>query len=138
MQIFLPYSSPFLTAKILDKKRLNKQIIECKQIIKAIKGESNAWKNHPVVLMYKNHLDWLNYYMKSLFFYKNGDTISSFLYSKLADNIIPEFICEVYCNNFKKRLYTKDPIKYELFKQYGKSYENWYYVNNNWLVYSQK
>ena len=36
MQVFLPYSNPFLTAKTLDTKRLNKQII------KAIKGE--RWK----------------------------------------------------------------------------------------------
>ena len=28
MQIFLSYASPYLTAKILDKRRLHKQIIE--------------------------------------------------------------------------------------------------------------
>ena len=40
MQVFI-IGTPFETAKSLDKKRLNKQIIECKQILKAIDGESN-------------------------------------------------------------------------------------------------
>ena len=48
MQIFI-IGSPFETAQALDKRRLNKQIIECRQIMKAINGESEAWANHPCV-----------------------------------------------------------------------------------------
>ena len=38
MQVFTPYKEPILCAQVLDKKRLNKQIIECQQIIRAIEG----------------------------------------------------------------------------------------------------
>lgn len=41
MQIFI-VGSILETAKALDKRRLNKQIIECKQILAAIDGESTA------------------------------------------------------------------------------------------------
>lgn len=41
MQVFTPYPEPFKTADCLDSRRLNKQIIECRQILAAIKGESN-------------------------------------------------------------------------------------------------
>ena len=36
MQIFIPYPSPIDVAKCLDPRRLNKQILECDQIMKAI------------------------------------------------------------------------------------------------------
>ena len=51
MQVFI-VGNPLETAMILDSRRLNKQIIETEQIIKAITGESKAWNNHPVVKPY--------------------------------------------------------------------------------------
>lgn len=47
MQIFIT-GSPLETAEALDARRLNKQIIECRQILAAIDGTSKAWSNHPV------------------------------------------------------------------------------------------
>lgn len=55
MQTFLPYPSFTKSAKSLDNKRLNKQIVECYQILKAINGETKGWKNHPAVLMWKGY-----------------------------------------------------------------------------------
>ena len=52
MQIFLPYKDVFETAKCLDNRRLNKQIIECRQILDAIDENSKASCNHPIVKMY--------------------------------------------------------------------------------------
>ena len=62
MQVFVPYPSPIDVAKCLDPKRLRKQIIECDQILKAIYGQSEAWKNHPVVKMYRPHAQFLAAY----------------------------------------------------------------------------
>ena len=59
MQIFLPYKDIFKTAECFDNRRLNKQIIECQQILDAIDG-STSWCNHPIVKMYKEHY----YYFK--------------------------------------------------------------------------
>lgn len=71
MQVFI-VGSPFETAKALDKRRLNKQIIECGQILDAISGETKAWIKHPCVKMYFNHVKWLEWYTSCLAYYKNG------------------------------------------------------------------
>src|SRR5574338_1334563 len=55
MQTFLPYTSFELTAKCLDYRRLGKQRVETKQILAALAGETNAWKNHPAVKMWRGH-----------------------------------------------------------------------------------
>ena len=70
MQVFLPYNNILKIANCLDKKRLNKQIIECKQIIKAIKGETKTWANHPICKMYKDDLDFLGMYLGVLGLYQ--------------------------------------------------------------------
>lgn len=52
MQTFLPFSTPADCAEVLDNKRLNKQILECYQILKVISTNGKAWRNHPAVLMW--------------------------------------------------------------------------------------
>lgn len=72
MQVFVPYPEPIKVAQCLDAKRLNKQIIECRQILDAIDGTGKGWFNHPVVKMYKPYRDWLFYYMNCLDCYQKG------------------------------------------------------------------
>lgn len=55
MQTFLPYASFKRTAKVLDLKRLGKQRVEAYQIFRTLIGESEGWKNHPAVLMWKGY-----------------------------------------------------------------------------------
>lgn len=71
MQIFLPYTNIIKVAQCLDKRRLHKQIVECDQILKAIKGESEAWKNHPIVKMYSNDYAFIKLYQSILQRYWN-------------------------------------------------------------------
>lgn len=67
---FLPFADFAKSAKVLDGKRLNKQVTEAKQIIEIIvklqdQTKTNrkiAWSGHPAVLMWKDHLDLLKYY----------------------------------------------------------------------------
>lgn len=47
MQTFLPYSDFALCAKVLDNKRLGKQIVECRQIMQCLLGLREGWRNHP-------------------------------------------------------------------------------------------
>jgi hypothetical protein len=54
MQTFLPTHNFKDCAKILDSKRLNKQILECSQIFKALTKQSIHWANHPTVLMWQS------------------------------------------------------------------------------------
>lgn len=62
MQVFLPFSSFSKCARVLDRQRLGKQRVECKQILMALRGETKAWANHPVVKAWRGHEDALARY----------------------------------------------------------------------------
>lgn len=68
MQTFLPYSDFLESAKVLDKRRCWKQVVEAKQIIQVLtKLEENPqekvpWMNHPAVRMWEGYLDALKVY----------------------------------------------------------------------------
>ena len=70
MNIFLPYENDIgASVQSLDDVRLNKQILECYQLvqncIKENDGEKiKGYKNHPVYVFYKNSPDFLIYYGK--------------------------------------------------------------------------
>lgn len=63
MQTFLPYSDYVESARVLDTRRLQKQIVECQQLLNALTNpDAKGWRNHPAALMWKG-------YEKSLAFY---------------------------------------------------------------------
>jgi len=71
MQVFLPCESFFETAKCLDKKRLFKQLVECRQVLATIgvplkKNDGTPYKashvNHPIHKMWKGHAEMLKVY----------------------------------------------------------------------------
>lgn len=64
MQVFI-VGTPLETAMALDKLRLNKQIIECRQILDALNG-ATSWSNHPCVLQYRGYEFWLECYLHCL------------------------------------------------------------------------
>ena len=56
MQTFLPYKDFQESAKVLDNKRLNKQILEGYQILNVLRNDPRAgWRNHPAVKMWRGH-----------------------------------------------------------------------------------
>jgi hypothetical protein len=57
MQTFLPYKDFQESAKALDNKRLNKQILEGYQILKVLSSDDPraGWRNHPAVKMWRGH-----------------------------------------------------------------------------------
>jgi len=55
MQTFLPYPSFEQSAKVLDIKRLGKQVIEAQQIFKALTIPEYGWKHHPATKMWRGH-----------------------------------------------------------------------------------
>ena len=134
MQIFLPYKDIFETAKCLDKRRLNKQIIECQQILDAI-DRAKAWRNHPIVKMYKEYYYFILKYKEVLQMYKEKSFDVAKMISLEANGQLPHFITDDYCDQMKRRLYAKDPIHYKQFEKYGTSDVNWYFVDGKWLYY---
>lgn len=61
MQTFLPEPGYSQSARALDNRRLGKQRVECKQILRALGvpvGDGVAgkgWRNHPAVRMWRGH-----------------------------------------------------------------------------------
>lgn len=55
MQTFLPYPNFQLSAECLDNKRLGKQRVEAWQILRALRGETKGWVNHPATVMWRGH-----------------------------------------------------------------------------------
>ena len=62
MQTFLPYSDFIKCAQVLDYRRLNKQITEATQILKAIERKQGGWVNHPITKMWWNYSSCLKLY----------------------------------------------------------------------------
>lgn len=137
MQVFTPYPEPYKTACCLDPKRLNKQIIECRQILFAIYGKSKGWKNHPVTKQYTPHEIYLQKYLLCLMAYKEGRIYDAQTHSHYAMLYKPAFLTKAFCDQHKRRLYTKDKEFYKQFEAYGTSEENWYYVDGELLKYNR-
>ena len=133
MQVFI-IGTVYETAKALDPKRLWKQILECDQIIAAIEGNA-AWSNHPVVLMYRNHVDYLKLYRITLGLLRSGMFEEAMKNSEAAELLKPEFIGSYLTDQMKRRLYTKDKNYYSQWSDLGESDINYYFVDGKWLHY---
>ncbi len=133
MQVFI-VGSPLETAMALDKRRLNRQIQETKVILDALNG-AKAWSNHPCVLQYRGHEDWLLHYQWCLESYYRGvtnGTLDLEYYdardeSRVCEAYKPTFHTQEYFKQMKRRLYTKDPVYYEEWAYLGESEDNWYW-----------
>lgn len=134
MNVFI-VGSPLETARVLDRRRLNKQIIECEQILDALSGKK-AWSNHPCTLQYKEHYEWLCAYLLCLEHYKDGHLDLAQSWSdNIAEGLRPPFHTEEFFNQMKRRLYTKNPEHYAQWADLGTSEVNWYFVDDEWRYY---
>lgn len=135
MQVFI-VGTPLETAMALDSRRLNKQIIECRQILDALNGKK-AWSNHPCVLQYKSplNIEWLINYLSCLSSYVNNRFGEAMNYDEVCEVIRPIFHTQEYFNQMKKRLYTKNKEHYKQWAELGESDINWYYVDGEWRYY---
>ena len=66
MQTFLPYNDFTKSAKVLDRQRLGKQRVEVLQLLKALKGETKGWVNHPAAKMWRGYENCLVVYGLSI------------------------------------------------------------------------
>lgn len=55
MQSFLPYPDFSESARSLDYKRLGKMRVEAWQLLRAIRGETKGWVNHPAAVMWRGY-----------------------------------------------------------------------------------
>ena len=133
MQVFI-VGNIFETIKALDKKRRKKQWIEVQQIIDAINGRI-AWRNHPCVVQYKKFQYWLILY-RTVIEYINMDMFEhAENISLVADLYRPPFHTEEYFTQMKRRLYQKNEKHYQQWSHLGKSLDNWYYIDGEFVKY---
>ena len=133
MQVFI-VGSPLETAMVLDKKRLNRQIQEAQVILDALNG-AKAWSNHPCTLQYRGHEKWLMNYMGCLIRYRCGEIERAATSSTWCELDTPPFHTQTYFDNMKSRLFTKDPVHYAEYAEYGTSDTNMYFVDGEWRYY---
>lgn len=136
MQTFLPYKDFQSSAKVLDNKRLNKQILEGYQILKVLSSDDPkaAWRNHPAVKMWRGHEKALLHYVmscveeadargiKTVNNVANINALSLANYENWGDGLPnwfhdPEMSRRVTTTH-KANLYIKDPEYYHEFDVY--------------------
>lgn len=133
MQVFI-VGTAIETARALDSRRLNKQIIECYQILAALDG-AKGWEAHPAVQQYRNHVQWLKNYTYCLESYRKGKLNAAEVNSWNATLTRPDWHTQEYYDQMKRRLYTKDPEHYRQWAGLGASDVNWYFVDKQWVKY---
>jgi hypothetical protein len=62
MNTFLPFANFDRSAECLDRARLGKQRVEVLQLLRALSGETQGWRNHPAAKMWRGHEATLAYY----------------------------------------------------------------------------
>lgn len=159
MQVFLPERTFSECAESLDTKRLVKQLLEGRQIMTILAGESpsGAWRNHPAVKMFKGSERTLFAYLYAIKEEMNERGYKWELnWSHIYDTYLRNFIDQkqdtpswMLNSEFDKvvvthrgRLYEKAP---ELYPQYKKEYNiykdyvccntcTYYWVTHNSMV----
>lgn len=68
MQTFVPFPDLVMSAQALDSKRLNKQLLEGRQIYGILTSgkRTGAWVNHPAVKMWRNYDNGLYAYLEAV------------------------------------------------------------------------
>ena len=128
MQTFLPYGSDFKRgAESLDYRRLVKQAVEGYQILRALSGVTQGWRNHPATKMWKGHEGWLIAYLGAILdeMDRRGySTATRYKIHELADQAFPDADTDVappwlrderVAITHRGRLYEKDPAFYSAF-----------------------
>ena len=138
MQVFLPEKSFAKSAQVLDYRRLVKQLLEGRQIMTVLAGESTSkgWVNHPAVKMFKGYERTLYAYLfairdemesRGYKWQNNWDVIhDTYMRNFISENqSLPYWMEDEELFNkviitHRGRLWEKDPIHYEDYQPEGK------------------
>ena len=153
MQVFVTNPDLWISAKMLDKRRANKQILECNQIYKAVIGESKGWRNHCVTRLWEDNLVGLMYFAWCCYFKLidegwspaapcakrvNGVNVCSAAslgsQPKEAEVNFPIWVGKA----MKAHLLFKDPANYSKFQWNVEPKSGYYAINKDgdWQMYS--
>lgn len=128
MQTFLPEPSFPLSAAVLDRKRLLKQIVEGNQILDTLVHNKKAWSNHPAVKMWRGYESALALYISAFIGEANlrgykTDKTAARLESLINELPAGELVMPDWWSDdrlfitHKHNLYLKDPEYYRGYEQ---------------------
>ena len=133
MQTFLPYKDFTKSAQALDNKRLNKQVLECYQILRVLSNPDPkaGWRNHPAVKMWRGHEKSLWSYAMTMLFEASSRGIKTDTNEKNLRNVwklesqywgdgLPDWfnndsVMRRVTTTHKFNLFRKDPEYYKAF-----------------------
>ena len=142
MQVFLPENTFKGCAEVLDTKRLVKQLLEGRQILTVLAGEStsNGWKNHPAVKMFEGYEVILVEYLSAIRdemdsrgykWQKNWEVIEDIydrhyrgVFQLWPDWMVDEAAWNRVQTTHRGRLWVKDPWHYHMYRDEGQHYKN--------------
>lgn len=126
MQTFVPLvnftrKSFANTARVLDDKRLNKQILEAHQILNILEGRTvrGTYVNHPAVVMWRGYENALKHYHDTMLFAwlaRDKKHSYGFYDVPIADVTLPPWMSYVDIEillSHRVMLYKKDPEHYK-------------------------
>jgi hypothetical protein len=141
MQVFLPEQSYRSCAQVLDQKRLVKQLLEGRQILSALAGETKGWVNHPATRMFAGAEDQLLVYLSYIkdemarrgYKWENNWTIITSTFNKYFTDVEfdwPDYLKPGHPENLRLitthrgRLYEKAPELYPQYEWESKTYRD--------------
>lgn len=118
MQTFLPYADFARSAACLDRQRLGKQRVECKQILTALRT-GGGWSNHPATKMWRNHpnaLERYGWFMVQEWISRGYKNTMEFRYMSEKQNPNPTWLGdERFHSSHRAALLYKAPLWYGTF-----------------------
>jgi hypothetical protein len=116
MQTFLPYPSFVSSAKALDCRRLGKQRVEARQILKALRN-GGGWQHHPAVCMWRGYEDALVLYSNLMIeeWMNRGYRNTMEIYEAGIVRMPPWLGDDVFHASHRSNLLRKDPNWYGQF-----------------------
>ena len=152
MQTFITNSTDSLGVENLDNKRLNKQLLEARQILNILVTMRNdstatpAWRNHPAVKMWRGHEWQLFRYCirvviamqeRGISYSKNYDAIDQLIKQvpDITADDIPKWMADPIqfdkiITTHRSSLYYKDPVYYAQFEGEAEFLDN----NRDWML----
>lgn len=119
MQTFLPEPDIILSMERLDWRRLNKQRSEALQLIRALEGTTEGWKNHPAAKMWTGYVPALKYYfdMACVEWQCRGYSMNMTLFEVPDEEVIlpPWFGTMEFHRSHQSNLIRKLPSHYKKF-----------------------
>ena len=137
MQTFLSEHTFQGAARALDQKRLVKQLLEGRQIMAALAGETKGWVNHPATKMWRGSEYYLLFYLYAIaeemrergYKWENNWNEIQRIYDYHFRDVLVNFPLwmkndkerDRVVNTHRRSLYLKDPIYYARYEPYAES-----------------